>query len=861
MLTEPQLNVLLCFAETPSCNQRGVAEATSLSLGLADKTINELKELGFLGTDGTVTAEGRTAMDAYRVQGAVILAAGVGSRMAPLSFDRPKALFRVGGEVLIERLIRQLQECGIDDITVVVGYMRESLFYLKDRFGVRILTYNTRGNHESFMTAKDYVADAYICSSDEYFAQSPFQSHVLKTTCTLVPAPYATGEYALSVNRRGTVSAAKKDDPTTCLLMGPIYLDNHGAETVARAIEAGRSLPDADSRFWEQYLIDHLDSIKPAAHVMPAGTVHEFNYLNDLVAFDHDYIENVDLDILDNICGLFHCARSDISDIRPLKEGLTNLSFLFSVRGDRYVYRHPGNGTDSIINREAEEHSLTIAKKMGLDQTFVYEDAKKGWKVSRYVSNCIPFDYSNTDHVKKALAIARKLHESGANSPWSYNPYLDAQRIVELLKQSNYRMPTDFEELSRRIDTVAKLMAKKPTKPVLCHNDFYGPNLLVHPDGEMDLIDWEYSAMGDYGNDIGNFISQGSGYSVEQALGILPYYFGRQPTVEEIRHCMSCTAIVGYYWYVWAMYKEVQGNPVGKWLDIWYDATKTYGKYALGLYEDNMSYRSGDLTEDEFTALVKKYDAGTATDSELAALEPYRAKRAVLLASGFGSRLLPVTTTIPKPLVKVHGKRIICTILDALVAAGVDDIVIVRGYLADAFDCLLADYPQVRFVDNPIYDTTNNITSALAAALDDEHAFENAYVFESDLFLKNPDLIKRYQYRSNYLGVPVDSTPDWCFDVNGTGRIMDLHKGGHNVHHMYGVAYWTAEEGRQLAQDLQSAFADEDNRQRFWDDVPCVLYHDNYRVYVRDCTFDDIAEVDSYDELCQIDPSYKPSSN
>lgn len=95
---------------------------------------------------------------------------------------------------------------------------------------------------------------------------------------------------------------------------------------------------------------------------------------------------------------------------------------------------------------------------------------------------------------------------------------------------------------------------------MLCHNDFYGPNLLVH-DGRMSLIDWEYAAMGDYGCDFGNFVAQGSGYTVEEAIGAIPLYFGRMPTKDEEFHLLACTALVGWYWYVWALYKELKGMP------------------------------------------------------------------------------------------------------------------------------------------------------------------------------------------------------------------------------------------------------------------------------------------------------------
>ncbi len=119
--------------------------------------------------------------------------------------------------------------------------------------------------------------------------------------------------------------------------------------------------------------------------------------------------------------------------------------------------------------------------------------------------------------------------------------------------------------------------------PVLCHNDLYGPNFLVRGD-EMRLIDWEYAAMGDPACDIGNFVSQGSGYTVEQTLGILPLYFGRPATPEEERHCLAAVALVGWYWYVWAMYKGAMGNPVDEWLYIWYRAAMQFSAVAERRY-------------------------------------------------------------------------------------------------------------------------------------------------------------------------------------------------------------------------------------------------------------------------------------
>lgn len=114
---------------------------------------------------------------------------------------------------------------------------------------------------------------------------------------------------------------------------------------------------------------------------------------------------------------------------------------------------------------------------------------------------------------------------------------------------------------------------------MLCHNDFYGPNLLVTDDA-MRLVDWEYAAMGDPFCDLGNFVAQGSGYSVDEALAVLPVYLGRPATDAEEARFLSAVAVVGWYWYVWAMYKEAMGNPVGEWLYVWYKAAKTFSAAA-----------------------------------------------------------------------------------------------------------------------------------------------------------------------------------------------------------------------------------------------------------------------------------------
>lgn len=244
---------------------------------------------------------------------------------------------------------------------------------------------------------------------------------------------------------------------------------------------------------------------------------------------------------------------------------------------------------------------------------------------------------------------------------------------------------------------------------------------------------------------------------------------------------------------------------------------------------------------------------GAITAAGLEALEPYRVKRAIFMAAGFGSRLVPITLNTPKPLVRVKGKRIIDSLLDAVLAVGIEEIYLVRGYLAEQFDQLLLKYPTIRFIENSVYNETNNISSAYVA----RHLLSNSYVFESDLLLYNPALITKYQYSSNYLGVPTELTEDWCFNVGSSGYIKNMSLGGKNCYHMYGISYWNEEDGKQLEKDLENVYNNiPGGKQRYWDQVALEYCLDHYKISVRPCTFADIIEIDTFNELKQLDSNY-----
>ena len=239
------------------------------------------------------------------------------------------------------------------------------------------------------------------------------------------------------------------------------------------------------------------------------------------------------------------------------------------------------------------------------------------------------------------------------------------------------------------------------------------------------------------------------------------------------------------------------------------------------------------------------------TNDGLKALEPYRVKRAIFLAAGFGSRLVPITLNTPKPLVRVCGKRIIETLLDACVKAEIEEIVIVVGYLSEQFTLLQNKYPNIKFIYNKKYNEANNISSAYLV----KNMFTNAYVLESDLYLYNENLIRKYEYHSNFLGKYVDVTDDWCLETKN-GIITKEKIGGYKCYQMYGISYYNEIDAKKMEKDIASVYNLPGGKEKYWEQVMLDVCKNNYKIHIRECYDGDIIEIDTFNELKVIDKTY-----
>lgn len=592
-LSRSMFKVLVALAKSNThMTQRQLSAASGLSLGTVNGVLHEAEDAGLIA-DGMLTIDGLKSLKPYEVENAIIMAAGLSSRLAPISYEKPKGLLRVRGEVLIERQIRQLQEAGVTDITVVVGYKKEYFFYLASKFGVRIKVnpqYATRNNSYTLWLVRDRLDNTYVCSSDDYFEENPFEHYVYEAYYATQYVDGPTEEWCVTTGSSDRITQVSVGGTDAWTMLGHAYFDRAFSTSFVPLLDDAVRRPELADRLWEDIFRAHTDELHMAARRYPGASIHEFDTLDQVSGFDPAFIENVDSNIFDNIVSVLGCEKSQIHGFYPLKQGLTNLSCHFSVgegaAEQEYVYRHPGLGTEKMVDRAAEEAGLRLARELGLDSTFIYEDQKQGWKISRFVPNARSLDPHDPVQLRRAMQMCRRLHQSKATLNRSFDFVEEGLGYERLLAERGPIEIPGYDALKEKVLRLKDYAERDGFSRCVSHNDFFYLNFLIDEQDEYSLIDWEYAGMSDEASDFGTF-TVCCELSNEEAENALYDYFGRTPTTRERRHFWSYVVFAGWCWYVWSLEKEAEGDNVGEWLLIYYRYAQDNVDRVLSWYEGN----------------------------------------------------------------------------------------------------------------------------------------------------------------------------------------------------------------------------------------------------------------------------------
>ena len=577
---------LLCRAvlEQPDITQRELAAKLDLSLGTVNHIIKEGIELGYIepGVERgsyAVTQEGISYMEQFRVDGAVILAAGFGSRFVPLTFEAPKGLLEVFGERMIERQIGQLHEAGVTDIYIMVGYLKEKFEYLIDKYDIKLIynpEYASKNTLATVYHAQDIMRgrNMYLLPSDNWLRENMYHAYECGSWYSAVYMEGDTSEWCMTYNKKGRITDVVIGGADSWVMYGPAFLSREDSVPFLNLIESYYKHPGTEQLHWEQVVADHCDAFPLYMNFQPEHQVYEFENLEELRAFDPRYQSKSDNEALALIAKVFHIEESDIQDIQCLKAGMTNKSFLFTVDGSHYICRIPGPGTGFLINRAEEKASYEAVSPLGIADRIIYFDGETGYKISRFYDGARNLDPKNWDEVGKCMELLKNLHHQNISVGHEFDI---RKRISFYEKLCPDILFEDYREvrgwMNRLMDKLDELNRPK----ALAHIDSVHDNFLLLPGGGIRLIDWEYAGMCDPLIDLGMYIIYAY-YDEAEADRLIEVYLGRKPTDEEQLVIYSYIALGGFLWAVWAVYKKSLGEEFGDYCITMYRYAKTYYK-------------------------------------------------------------------------------------------------------------------------------------------------------------------------------------------------------------------------------------------------------------------------------------------
>ncbi|MBE5956545.1 MAG: hypothetical protein E7253_08835 [Lachnospiraceae bacterium] len=556
----------------------------------------------------------------YRVDNAIIMAAGYASRFAPLSYEAPKALLKVKGEILIERQIEQLRQAGIEEIIVVVGYKKEQFLYLKEKYGIILIEnkeYHTRNNHSTIYAAKEYLKNTYICSADNYFADNPFEAEVEAPYYAAVYSDGETKEWCMAFDENDWITNVIIGGQNAWYMLGHAFWSEDFSRKFRHFLEEAYDFPETKNKFWEEIYMDHIDEMKLKIRRYEEGVIFEFDSLDELRLFDKNYVNHSGSAIMKNIASRLNVEEGQIHNILPVKGkcgevtgfyfqsngktyrylyhshfmneaikledqlyieellervlgiteitniskmgGLTNRTYLVeAVTSDKYVVRLPGEGTEKIINRKDEKVSTELACQIGIDARLYYFDENTGVKISKYIDNSQTMNSEMLKIENNIIHVANILNKLHSSDIDTEVSFdvIDMAETYEHFIKENNGFFYDDYQEVKGYINTIKLEYMPSVEKKPCHNDPLCENWVLQNDSDMYLIDWEYAGMNDPIWDLAD-VSIEAEYTEEMDNLLLVSYFGHEPTISEWKAFHINKVLIDYLWSLWGKTRAV----------------------------------------------------------------------------------------------------------------------------------------------------------------------------------------------------------------------------------------------------------------------------------------------------------------
>ncbi len=578
-----ELDLLNTLATQPYESQRILAETVGLSVGAVNNGLKQLVSQKLLTPEYALTEEAWQLLKQSKPRNAVILAAGYGMRMVPINVQCPKAMVEVGGEPLIERQIRQLQEAGIQEIYIVVGFMKEQFDYLIDKYGVKLIVnpdYAGKNNLHSMQLAAKHLGNTYIIPSDIYCLKNPFRCY--EPYSWYMVSDSRDPESSVRVNRKSEAVRIAPEEEGNAML-GISYLLQEQSDALRKKMKAFCADPHYDHAFWEEALFEG-EKMTVNARVVPARDFTEINTYEQLRELDGEsrQLRSRTMDIAAEALGV---TTNQIVNIEVLKKGMTNNSFLFECNGCRYIMRIPGAGTDQLINRREEASVYHALAGTGICEDVLYINPENGYKVTRFFENARVCDPENPQEVSRCMAFLRQFHQQALTVDHIFDIF-EKIEFYESLWNGQPSVFRDYRQTKEGVLELKSYIEAQPRSLCLTHIDAVPDNFLFYTDAQgkeqLCLIDWEYAALQDPHVDIAMFAIYAL-YDRQQLDALIESYFP-EGCPDAVRKKIYCyVAACGLLWSNWCEYKRFLGVEFGEYSLRQYRYAKDFTKLAKSM--------------------------------------------------------------------------------------------------------------------------------------------------------------------------------------------------------------------------------------------------------------------------------------
>ena len=558
-------------------SQRELANRFNISLGKVNQIISNLKQEEFIDENNNITLKTKNYFKNHHPRNAVILAAGYGMRMVPINTEEPKGLLEVKGETLIERLISQLHEVGVQNIKVVVGFMKEHYEFLIDKYNVKLVVnshYKDWNNIYSLFLVKDDISDTYVLPCDVWFEKNPFSTVEDESWYLFGEEQVPGSNWQVKNNEKVRFNSSKGNK-----MIGLAYLNEMQGKNISKLLE--KSIEEKQyASFWEDVL-ENKKNFLLKGKLISDNSHAEINSYEQLLDLDSGstHLKNDAIEIIEDILKV---NKKDIHNIHTLKKGMTNRSFIFTVNNKRYIMRIPGEGTDKLIDRREEYDVYQRVKKEPYTETILYLNPDNGYKISEFLENTRNSDSNNVQDVKESMNVLRKFHSQNYQVDHTFDIWKQIDFYESLRKAASaYR---DYEEIKAEVLKLKPFIEDNIKKWSLCHIDANYDNFLINQNNNVFLIDWEYAGMQDPDLDIAMYAIY-AGYTKEKIDQLINIYYENKVS-ENIRYKIyAYVAVGGLLWSNWCEYKQSLGLDFGEYSLAQYRYAKEYSKLVLNYLE------------------------------------------------------------------------------------------------------------------------------------------------------------------------------------------------------------------------------------------------------------------------------------